>query len=228
MGFDLTHVYGLTEVYGPATVCPKHDAWDALDIGERARLNARQGVRYHLQRDACVIDPQTMQPVPQDGETMGEIMFRGNITMKGYLKNPAATREAFAGGWFHTGDLAVQFPDGYIKIKDRSKDIIISGGENISSIEVEHAVASHPAVQECAVVAAPDPRWGEVPVAFVTLRPGEAVSAEDLIEHVKGRVARFKAPKRVVFTDLPKTATGKILKFMLRETFGRSDPDPGS
>jgi fatty-acyl-CoA synthase len=160
MGFDLTHVYGLTEVYGPATVCPKHPEWDALDIGDRARLNARQGVRYHLQRDVRVLNPETLQPVPQDGETMGEIMFKGNITMKGYLKNPKATQEAFAGGWFHSGDLAVQYPDGYFKIKDRSKDIIISGGENISSIEVEDVLYRHPAVLAAAVVAKPDARWG--------------------------------------------------------------------
>ena len=163
MGFDLTHVYGLTEVYGPATVCAKHEDWNDLDIGERARLNARQGVRYHLERDVRVLNPGTMEPVPRDGETMGEIMFRGNIAMKGYLKNPKATQEAFAGGWFHSGDLAVQYPDGYIKIKDRSKDIIISGGENISSIEVEDVLYRHPAVLAAAVVAKPDARWGETP-----------------------------------------------------------------
>jgi fatty-acyl-CoA synthase len=220
MGFDLTHVYGLTEVYGPATVCPKHDAWDALDIGERARLNARQGVRYHLQRDACVIDPQTMQPVPQDGETMGEIMFRGNITMKGYLKNPAATREAFAGGWFHTGDLAVQFPDGYIKIKDRSKDIIISGGENISSIEVEDVLYRHPDVLAAAVVAKADPRWGETPCAFVELKDGAATTAAEIVAHCKKHLAGFKVPRSVVFGELPKTSTGKIQKFELRKQAG--------
>jgi fatty-acyl-CoA synthase len=172
MGFDLTHVYGLTEVYGPATVCAKHEAWDDLDIGERARLNARQGVRYHLERDVRVLEPETMKPVPQDGETMGEIMFKGNIAMKGYLKNPKATAEAFKGGWFHSGDLAVQYPDGYFKIKDRSKDIIISGGENISSIEVEDALYRHPAVLAAAVVARPDPKWGETPCAFVELKAG--------------------------------------------------------
>ncbi|MBV8250515.1 MAG: acyl-CoA synthetase, partial [Comamonas sp.] len=172
MGFDITHVYGLTETYGPATVCAKHEDWNALDIGERARLNSRQGVRYHLQRSAAVLDPETMQPVPHDGQTMGEIMFQGNIAMKGYLKNPQATDEAFRGGWFHSGDLAVQHPDGYIQIKDRSKDIIISGGENISSIEVEDVLYRHPAVLAAAVVAKPDPKWGETPCAFVELKAG--------------------------------------------------------
>jgi fatty-acyl-CoA synthase len=220
LGFDLTHVYGLTEVYGPATVCPKHDEWNEMDIGERARLNARQGVRYHLQRDARVLDPQTMQPVPQDGETMGEIMFRGNITMKGYLKNPKATQEAFAGGWFHTGDLAVQYPDGYIKIKDRSKDIIISGGENISSIEVEDVLYRHPDVLAAAVVAKPDPKWGETPCAFIELKPGAKVTAEEIVAHCKKHLASFKVPKAVVFGELPKTSTGKIQKFELRKQAG--------
>jgi fatty-acyl-CoA synthase len=220
MGFELTHVYGLTEVYGPATVCPKHDEWNDVDIGERARLNARQGVRYHLQRDARVIDAQTMQPVPMDGETMGEIMFRGNITMKGYLKNPAATQEAFAGGWFHTGDLAVQYPDGYIKIKDRSKDIIISGGENISSIEVEDVLYRHPDVLAAAVVARPDERWGETPCAFVELKAGATTTREDIVAHCKKHLAGFKVPKAVVFGELPKTSTGKIQKFELRKQAG--------
>jgi fatty-acyl-CoA synthase len=220
MGFELTHVYGLTEVYGPATVCPKHDEWNDVDIGERARLNARQGVRYHLQRDARVIDAQTMQPVPLDGETMGEIMFRGNITMKGYLKNPAATQEAFAGGWFHTGDLAVQYPDGYIKIKDRSKDIIISGGENISSIEVEDVLYRHPDVLAAAVVAKPDARWGETPCAFVELKAGATTTREDIVAHCKKHLAGFKVPKAVVFGELPKTSTGKIQKFELRKQAG--------
>jgi fatty-acyl-CoA synthase len=220
MGFDLTHVYGLTEVYGPATVCPKHDEWNELDIGERARLNARQGVRYHLQRDARVIDPHTMQPVPWDGETMGEIMFRGNITMKGYLKNQAATQEAFGGGWFHTGDLAVQYPDGYIKIKDRSKDIIISGGENISSIEVEDVLYRHPDVLAAAVVAKPDERWGETPCAFVELKAGAATTGEDIVAHCKKHLAGFKVPRAVVFGELPKTSTGKIQKFELRKLAG--------
>ena len=220
MGFDLTHVYGLTEVYGPATVCAKHGEWDALDIGQRARLNARQGVRYHLERDVRVLDPQTLQPVPQDGETMGEIMFKGNIAMKGYLKNPAATREAFAGGWFHSGDLAVMDPDGYMKIKDRSKDIIISGGENISSIEVEDVLYRHPAVMVAAVVARPDPRWGETPCAFVELKAGAQLTAEELIAHCRQHLAPFKIPRAVVFGELPKTSTGKIQKFELRKQAG--------
>ena len=220
LGFDLTHVYGLTEVYGPATVCPKHAEWNEVDIGERARLNARQGVRYHLQQGARVLDPQTMQPVPWDGETMGEIMFRGNIVMKGYLKNAKATSEAFAGGWFHTGDLAVQYPDGYMKIKDRSKDIIISGGENISSIEVEDVLYRHPAVLAAAVVAKPDARWGETPCAFVELKAGAQVSAEDIVAHCKKHLAGFKVPRAVVFGELPKTSTGKIQKFELRKQAG--------
>ena len=220
MGFDLTHVYGLTEVYGPATVCPKHPEWDALDIGERARLNARQGVRYHLERDVRVLDPETMQPVPQDGETMGEIMFKGNIAMKGYLKNPKATQEAFAGGWFHSGDLAVQYPDGYIKIKDRSKDIIISGGENISSIEVEDVLYRHPDVLAAAVVAKPDARWGETPCAFVELKAGAQTTPEQIVAHCKQHLAGFKVPRAVVFGELPKTSTGKIQKFELRKQAG--------
>ncbi len=220
LGFDLTHVYGLTEVYGPATVCAKHEAWDTLDIGERARLNARQGVRYHLERDVRVMDPDTMQPVPQDGETMGEIMFKGNIAMKGYLKNPKATEEAFAGGWFHSGDLAVQYPDGYIKIKDRSKDIIISGGENISSIEVEDVLYRHPDVLTAAVVAKPDPKWGETPCAFVELRAGSTVTPEDIVAHCKQHLAGFKVPRTVIFCEVPKTSTGKIQKFELRKKAG--------
>ena len=220
MGFDLTHVYGLTEVYGPATVCAKHAAWDALDIGQRAMLNARQGVRYHLERDARVLNPETMQPVPMDGETMGEIMFRGNIAMKGYLKNPQATEEAFAGGWFHSGDLAVQYPDGYIKIKDRSKDIIISGGENISSIEVEDVLYRHPAVLAAAVVAKPDPKWGETPCAFLELKPGAEVTEADIVAHCKQHLAGFKVPRAIVFGELPKTSTGKIQKFELRKQAG--------
>jgi fatty-acyl-CoA synthase len=217
MGFDLTHVYGLTEVYGPATVCAKHEAWNALDIGERTRLNGRQGVRYLMEEGLAVLDPDTLQPVPADGETMGEIMFRGNITMKGYLKNPAATRKAFAGGWFHSGDLAVMQPDGYIKIRDRSKDIIISGGENISSLEVEDVLYRHPAVLAAAVVARPDSKWGETPCAFVELKPGASTSEQELIAHCQAHLARFKAPRAVVFGELPKTSTGKIQKFLLRE-----------
>ena len=220
LGFDLTHVYGLTEVYGPATACAKHEEWERLDIGERARLNARQGVRYHLQHLARVLDPQTLQPVPWDGETMGEIMFRGNITMKGYLKNPKATTEAFAGGWFHTGDLAVQSADGYIKIKDRSKDIIISGGENISSIEVEDVLYRHPDVLAAAVVAKPDPKWGETPCAFIELKPGATTKPEDIVAHCRKHLAGFKVPRAVVFGELPKTSTGKIQKFELRKQAG--------
>jgi fatty-acyl-CoA synthase len=220
MGFELTHVYGLTEVYGPATVCAKHAQWDELPIGERARLNARQGVRYHLERDVCVLDPQTLQPVPHDGETMGEIMFKGNIAMKGYLKNPKATQEAFEGGWFHSGDLAVQYPDGYIKIKDRSKDIIISGGENISSIEVEDVLYRHPDVLAAAVVAKPDERWGETPCAFVELKAGANVTAQAMVAHCKQHLAGFKVPRAVVFGELPKTSTGKIQKFELRKLAG--------
>ena len=220
MGFDLTHVYGLTEVYGPATVCAKQEDWASLDAGGQAQKNARQGVRYHLQSAVAVLDPETLQPVPADGETIGEIMFRGNICMKGYLKNPSATEKAFAGEWFHTGDLAVMSPDGYVKIRDRSKDIIISGGENISSIEVEDAIYQHPAVVAVAVVAAPDPKWGEVPCAFVELRPETTVSAEEIIAHCKSRLAGFKVPKKVIFKELPKTSTGKIQKFVLREEAG--------
>jgi len=220
MGFDLTHVYGLTEIYGPAAVCVKHAEWDALDVGERARLNARQGVNYHLQRGIAVMDAVTMQPVPADGETMGEIMFRGNITMKGYLKNPKATQEAFAGGWFHTGDLAVMYPDGYVKIKDRSKDIIISGGENISSIEVEDVLYRHPAVMAAAVVAKPDEKWGETPCAFIELKAGAQVTAADIVAHCRLHLAGFKIPRAVVFGELPKTSTGKIQKFELRKQAG--------
>ncbi len=217
MGFDLTHVYGLTEVYGPATVCAKDESWSQLDVKERARRNARQGVRYHLERDVRVLDPVTMQAVPADGSTIGEIMFRGNIAMKGYLKNPQATREALAGGWFHSGDLAVMYPDGYIQIKDRSKDIIISGGENISSIEVEDVLYSHPDVQNAAVVAMPDARWGETPCAFVELKPGAQVSSEQMLAYCRQHLAGFKAPRAIVFGELPKTSTGKIQKFELRK-----------
>jgi len=217
MGFDITHVYGLTEVYGPATVCAKHEEWNALDIAERTRLNGRQGVRYLMEEGLAVMDPETMTPVPADGETMGEIMFRGNITMKGYLKNAKATQAAFAGGWFHSGDLAVVHPDGYVKIKDRSKDIIISGGENISSIEVEDVLYRHPAVLAAAVVAKPDERWGETPCAFVELKPGASVTEMDVIHFCRAHLARFKVPRAVVFGELPKTSTGKIQKFLLRQ-----------
>jgi fatty-acyl-CoA synthase len=217
MGFDLTHVYGLTEVYGPAASCARHVEWASESIEEQARLNGRQGVAYLLEEDMTVMDPETMQRVPADAETMGEIMFRGNITMKGYLKNPKATDEAFAGGWFHSGDLAVLHPDGYAKIKDRSKDIIISGGENISSQEVEDVLCRHPAVMLAAVVAHPDPKWGEVPCAFVELKAGASANQAEMIEFCKQRLARFKAPKMIVFRELPKTSTGKIQKFVLRE-----------
>jgi fatty-acyl-CoA synthase len=217
LGFDLTHVYGLTEVYGPATVCAKQEDWRGLGVSQRAQLNARQGVRYHLQAAATVRDPDTLAEVPADGQTMGEVMFRGNIMMKGYLRNPEATQQAFAGGWFHTGDLAVVEPDGYIKIKDRSKDIIISGGENISSIEIEDVLYRHPAVMVAAVVALPDPKWGETPCAFLELKPGAQTSAEEVIAFCKEHLAGFKVPRRIVFGELPKTSTGKIQKFALRE-----------
>ncbi len=214
---ELTHTYGLTEVYGPATACTKKEEWAALAPNERAVLNGRQGVPYVLEGDAAVLDPERMVPVPADGETMGEIMFRGNIVMKGYLKNPTATAKAFAGGWFHSGDLAVTHPDGYMKIKDRAKDIIISGGENISSLEVEDALHRHPAVFAAAVVAQPDEKWGETPCAFVELKPNAVVTEAELIEHCRNLLAHFKAPRRVVFGPLPKTSTGKIQKFVLRE-----------
>jgi fatty-acyl-CoA synthase len=217
LGFKITHVYGLTEVYGPAVVCAWHDEWDALSDDERARLKARQGVAYPVLEGLTVADPETLEPVPADGETMGEIFFRGNIVMKGYLKNPKATEEAFAGGWFHSGDLAVMHPDGYVEIKDRSKDIIISGGENISTIEVEDVLYRHPAVLEAAVVARPDPQWGETPCAFVTLKDGATAEPAEIIAFCRERMARFKAPRHVVFGPLPKTSTGKIQKFVLRE-----------
>ncbi len=216
IGFDLTHVYGLTEVYGPASVCAKQEAWETLSDDERAQLNARQGVRYHLQSAVAVLDPDTLEPVPNDGETLGEIMFRGNICMKGYLKNERATEAAFQGGWFHTGDLGVLMSDGYMRIRDRSKDIIISGGENISSIEIEDALYRHPAVSVAAVVAMPDPKWGEVPCAFVELREGAYATAEEIISHCRSLLASYKLPKAVCFGELPKTSTGKIQKFELR------------
>jgi fatty-acyl-CoA synthase len=217
IGFDITHVYGLTEVYGPASVAVKRPAWSQESISEQTRLNGRQGVRYMLQDGMTVLDPEIMSETPADGQTMGEIMFRGNIVMKGYLKNPAATTKAFDGGWFHTGDLAVMEADRYVKIKDRSKDIIISGGENISSIEVEDALYRHPAVLACAVVARPDDKWGETPVAFVETREGVQVSAEELVTHCKGLLASYKVPREIRFEEIPKTSTGKIQKFALRE-----------
>ena len=217
IGIDITHVYGLTEVYGPAAVCVKQEGWEKLSIGERAELNARQGVAYPMQDAIAVLDPETLEPVPADGQTMGEIFFRGNLVMKGYLKNPEATAEAFRGGWFHTGDLAVMHPDGYVKIKDRSKDIIISGGENISSVEVEEVLYRHPAVMVAAIVAAPDPKWGEVPCAFIELREGAEATEEEIVEYCRLHMARYKVPKRVIFGAVPKTSTGKIQKFMLRQ-----------
>jgi fatty-acyl-CoA synthase len=216
-GFNVTHVYGLTEVYGPAVVNEWQSAWDALPADRRAALKARQGVRYPALEGLTVMDPSTMTPVAADGETLGEVMFRGNIVMKGYLGNPEATEEAFAGGWFHSGDLGVLHPDGYIQLKDRSKDIIISGGENISSIEVEDVLYKHPAVAACAVVARPDEKWGETPVAFIELKPGAAATAEEIVAWCQDRLARYKCPRHVVFGDLPKTSTGKIQKFVLRE-----------
>lgn len=217
MGFAITHVYGLTEVYGPASVAAQRPDWTDAELGERVRLNGRQGVRYPLQEGMTVLDPETLTEVPADGQTMGEIMFRGNLVMKGYLKNPAATGKAFEGGWFHTGDLAVLEPDRYVKIKDRSKDIIISGGENISSIEVEDALYRHPAVMACAVVARPDPKWGESPLAFVELRPGAQVTEAELVAHCRTLLAGYKVPKAVRFEAIPKTSTGKIQKFELRQ-----------
>ncbi|UCV03950.1 acyl-CoA synthetase [Dechloromonas denitrificans] len=217
MGFNITHVYGLTETYGPASVCAKHPEWDRLPIDLRAARNGRQGVRYHMQEAIAVLDPVSLDPVPWDGETMGEIMFRGNLVMKGYLKNTHATEEAFAGGWFHTGDLAVVHSDGYVKIKDRSKDIIISGGENISSLEVEDVLYRHPSVIAAAVVAKPDEKWGEVPAAFIELKEGSTTTEAEIIEHCRAHLARFKVPKQVVFGELPKTSTGKIQKYVLRQ-----------
>jgi fatty-acyl-CoA synthase len=216
-GFDVTHLYGLTEVYGPAVVNDWHEEWNALSSAEQAAKKARQGVRYPVLEALDVLHPETLEPVPADGETLGEVMFRGNVVMKGYLKNPSATQKAFAGGWFHSGDLGVRYPDGYVQLKDRSKDIIISGGENISSIEVEDALYKHPAVQAAAVVARPDEKWGETPCAFVELKPSEMVSAEELIAWCRQQLAAYKCPRTVVFTELPKTSTGKIQKFRLRE-----------
>jgi fatty-acyl-CoA synthase len=216
-GFNVTHLYGLTETYGPAAVNEWHRDWDGLEAADQAARKARQGVRYVTLEDLDVKDPETMRSVPADGETLGEVMFQGNVVMKGYLKNKASTDAAFAGGWFHSGDLGVKHPDGYIQLKDRSKDIIISGGENISSIEVEDALYKHPAVQAAAVVAKPDDKWGETPCAFVELKPNESASEEDIIGWCRDQLARYKVPRTVVFCDLPKTSTGKIQKFVLRE-----------
>ncbi|MFL5055334.1 MAG: acyl-CoA synthetase [Microvirga sp.] len=216
-GFNVTHLYGLTESYGPAVINDWHEEWNALEGAEYGAMKARQGVRYTTLEALDVMDPETVTPVPADGASMGEVMFRGNVVMKGYLKNPKSSAEAFAGGWFHSGDLGVKHPDGYIQLKDRSKDIIISGGENISSIEVEDALYKHPAVQAAAVVAKPDDKWGETPCAFVELRPSEMVSAEELIGWCRQKLAGYKIPRHVVFTELPKTSTGKVQKFKLRE-----------
>jgi fatty-acyl-CoA synthase len=217
MGVEVTHVYGLTETYGPATVCAWHEEWNALPVDEQARIKARQGVRYPILEGLMVADPQTLEPVPRDGATMGEVFMRGNIVMKGYLKNPRASADAFGGGWFHSGDLGVWHEDGYIEIKDRSKDIIISGGENISTIEVEGVLYRHPAVLEAAVVARPDDKWGETPCAFVTLKPDGRATEAEIIAFCRENMAHFKAPKTVVFGPLPKTSTGKIQKYVLRE-----------
>jgi fatty-acyl-CoA synthase len=216
-GFAVTHLYGLTETYGPAVVNEWRAEWDGLDRAGQAGRKARQGVRYSALEDLTVMDPKTMEKTPPDGETIGEVMFRGNIVMKGYLKNRAASDEAFAGGWFHSGDLGVMHADGYIQLKDRSKDIIISGGENISSIEVEEALYKHPAVAACGVVGRPDEKWGETPVAYVELKPGKTATEKELIAHCRSLLARFKCPKAILFTEIPKTSTGKIQKFRLRE-----------
>lgn len=216
-GFHITHVYGLTETYGPAVMCAWKPEWNTLPGPEQARLKARQGVRYQVLEGLDVMDPETMQPVPRDGETIGEIMFRGNIVMRGYLRNSEATEEAFRGGWFHSGDLAVMDADGYLRILDRSKDIIISGGENISSIEIEDVLYSHPAVIDAAVAARPDDKWGETPCAFIELKTGASTTEQELIDHCRANMAHFKCPKTIVFTELPKTSTGKIQKFVLRD-----------
>ena len=216
-GFEITHVYGLTETYGPAVLCDWHDEWNDLSIADQARIKARQGVRYHMLDGLTVVDPQTMEPTPADGETLGEVIFRGNIVMMGYLKNPKASQEAFRGGWFHSGDLGVLHPDGYIELKDRAKDIIISGGENISTIEVENVLYRHPAILEAAVVARPDEKWGETPCAFVVLREGMTATEAEIIAYCRENLAHFKAPKTVIFGALPKTSTGKVQKFILRE-----------
>jgi fatty-acyl-CoA synthase len=216
-GFNVTHVYGLTEVYGPSSVNEWRAEWDALPSAEQAAKKARQGVRYQVMEGLDVRNPDTMAPVPRDGQTLGEVMFRGNVVMKGYLKNKTATEAAFAGGWFHTGDLGVMHPDGYIQLKDRSKDIIISGGENISSIEVEDALYKHPAVAAVAVVAKPDAKWGETPCAFVELKPGVDATPEELVAWCRQNLAAYKCPRYVVFAEIPKTSTGKIQKFKLRE-----------
>ena len=218
MGFEVTHVYGLTETYGPCVVCAPQDGWAELSIKDRAELLARQGVRAPLQDQLMVADPETREPVPKDGKTMGEIFMRGNLVMKGYLKNPKTTQESFKGGWFHSGDLAVWDEDGYVQIKDRSKDIIISGGENISSLEIESVLFKHPKILEAAVVASSDEKWGEVPCAFVSLKPGQELPVQELIAYCREELAGFKIPKKIVFGPIAKTSTGKVQKFLLRET----------
>jgi fatty-acyl-CoA synthase len=227
-GFNVTHLYGLTETYGPSVVNDWQPQWDALSAADQAKKKARQGVRYLVLEGLDIVDPLTLQSVPADGETMGEVMMRGNVVMKGYLKNKAATDKAFEGGWFHSGDLGVKHPDGYIQLKDRSKDIIISGGENISSIEVEEALYKHPAVQAAAVVAKPDEKWGETPCAFVELKEGTEVNADELIAWCRTLLAGYKIPRTIVFAELPKTSTGKIQKFVLRDRAKAiSAPDDG-
>ena len=216
-GFRVLHAYGLTETYGPATFCPPQEGWEELDLTARSTLMARQGVRYATLEDTIIADPETLKELPWDGESLGELMLRGNTVMKGYLKNPSASKEAFRDGWFHSGDLGVRHPDGYIEIKDRAKDVIISGGENISSLEVEEALYRHPKVLEAAVVGRPDEKWGESPCAFVTLRDGESATDEEIVSWCRDSLARFKVPRSIVFGPLPKTSTGKIQKFVLRE-----------
>jgi fatty-acyl-CoA synthase len=222
-GFDVTHLYGLTETYGPSVVNEWQRDWDGLDAAEQAAKKARQGVRYGALDGLCVLDPVTMEPVPADGESLGEVMFRGNVVMKGYLKNEAATAQAFAGDWFHSGDLGVTHPDGYIQLKDRSKDIIISGGENISSIEVEDVLFKHPAVQLAAVVAKPDAKWGETPCAFIELKPAKTATAAELLAWCREHLAHYKCPRHFIFADIPKTSTGKVQKYVLREQAKTTD-----
>ena len=217
LNFEVTHAYGLTECYGPGVVCEWHPEWEELPSSEKFSKKARQGVPYLVMQDLTVMDPETMQKTPADSQTMGEVFMRGNNVMKGYLKNEKATQEAFSGGWFHTGDLGVMHPDGYIELKDRSKDIIISGGENISTIEVESVLYQHPAVAEAAIVAKPDKKWGETPCAFVTLKEEAKATEDELVQFCRDNLAHFKCPSKVVFTELPKTSTGKIQKFILRK-----------
>ncbi|MEI8598773.1 AMP-binding protein [Vibrio sp. M60_M31a] len=217
MGINITHVYGLTEVYGPVTVCAWHESWDEFSLEERATLKSRQGVRYPTLEGVMVADTQTLKPVAKDGKTIGEVFMRGNTVMKGYLKNPSATAEAFEGGWFHTGDLGVCHPNGYIEIKDRLKDIIISGGENISTIELEDVLYKHPDILEVSVVAKPDERWGESPCAFITLKQNRFTSENEILDYCREHLAGFKIPKTIVFTNLPKTSTGKVQKYILRD-----------